>query len=238
MSAVSGLRYLLWGIVAVVQCNAGTVVTTLDVWDGHNSICCFASNQGAGTMGEIITAPATDALLTSFTLVIANNAFGPMPFRAYVAGWNGSMVTGPLLYASPVEFSGTASAFTEFTFNPNTALTPGAAYILFAGNAETDFAAFPGNLGMGYLGSDIAHGVNAYPGGGMRFLPKGLPVSSWSTTPWLDPTAFGDSSPNNDLPFSAVFGVPEPASLLSATLGITFLALIAARRRSALLRGR
>ena len=219
----------------VTQCTkAETTVSTLDLWDGNNSICCFASNQGAGTMGEIITAPMTDSVLTSFTIVIGNNGSGPMPFRSYLAEWSGTMITGPILYRSPIQFSSTSSAFTTYTFNPNAILIPDAAYILFAANAETEYAAYPGNLGMGYLGNDIHHGVNAYLGGGMRFLPKGLPVSSWSTTPWLDPTAFGDSSPANDMPFSATFSdVPEPANLSSSIIGITILGLIPAWKRNA-----
>jgi hypothetical protein len=233
MPNVSRLRRFLLGILTVTQCvKAGTIISTLDLWDGSNSICCFASNQGAGTMGETITAPAIDSLLTSFTLVIANNSSGPMPFRGYVVEWNGTTVTGPILYRSPVQFSSISSAFTAYTFTPNILLIPETTYILFAGNAETDFAAYPGNLGMAYLGTDINHGSNAYPGGAFRFLPKGLPVSFWYTEPWLDPTAFRDSSGDNDIPFSAMFSsVPESANFGKGVLGITALIWIYARKK-------
>jgi hypothetical protein len=232
MPNVSRLRCFLLVILAVPHCvQAETIISTLDLWDGSNSICCFASNQGAGTMGETITAPAIDSLLTSFTLVISGNSSGPMPFRGYVIEWNGTMVTGPILFRSPVQFSGT-SAFTAYTFTPNILLIPGMTYILFAGDAETDYAAYPGNLGMGYLGTDINHGSNAYSGGAFRFLPKGLPVSFWYTEPWLDPTAFRDSSPDNDIPFSATFSsVPEPTNFGKGVLGITALAWIHARKK-------
>jgi hypothetical protein len=136
------------------------------------------------------------------------------------------------LYRSPFEFSRTSSASPDYTFAPNVLLIPGAAYILFAYDGDTDYAAYPGNLGMGYLGTDIYHGVNAYSGGGFRFLPKGPPLSSWNTVSWDDPTAFGDSSPENDVPFSAEFGsVPEPANFGEAILGITTLGLICAWKK-------
>jgi hypothetical protein len=229
MPNASSVRFVLLGVLAMAQCaKAGSIINTLNLWDGSNSICCFGSNQDPGTMGEIITAPTTDSLLTSFTLVIGNNSTGPMPFRAYVSEWSGTVVTGPILYRSQIEFSGISSPFTAYTFAPDILLIPGESYILFVGDAETDYPVYPGNLGMGYLGTDIYHGVDAYSSGGMRFLPKGLPVSSWSTYPWLDPTAFGDSSPENDLPFSATFSSPEPANFIESILGITILGLISA----------
>jgi hypothetical protein len=232
MPNVSRRNCLLLGILALPHCvQAETIISTLDLWDGSNSICCFASNQGAGTAGETITAPPIDSLLTSFTLVISGNSSGPMPFRGYVIEWNGTMVTGPILFTSPVQFSGT-SAFTAYTFAPNILLIPGMTYILFAGDAETDYAAYPGNLGMGYLGTDIDHGLNPYTGGGFRFLPKGLSVPFWYTEHWLDPTAFADSSPENDIPFSATFNsVPEPANFGKGVLGITALGLIRAQKK-------
>jgi hypothetical protein len=221
-------------IFGAVQCaKADTILNTLDVWNGSLSLCCFGDQQAAGTAGQTITVPASDSILTSFTLEIESSASN-VPFYLYVAKWNGDMITAPVLYRSPLQSSGTPETFIAYTFAPNLSLISGEMYILFAANGEADYAAHPGLLAIGYLGTDIYHGENAYSGGSERFLPSGLPVSWWSTTPWLNSTDFGDTSADNDLAFSATFGsaaVPEPTSFSEALLGIAILVLTHAMKK-------
>jgi PEP-CTERM motif len=221
------MRCLFLILVGAVQCaRADTILNTLNIWNGSTSLCCFGTDQGAGTTGQTITVPATDSILTSFTLEIESSEGSNLPFYLYLARWNDNMITDPILYRSPLQSSGPTGTFISYTFEPNLSLVSGQMYILFAANGETDYFAHPGTLAVGYLGTDIQHGQNAYSGGSERHLPKGLPVSAWSTTRWLDPTDVGDTSANNDLAFSATFAsapVPEPASVNLALLGIAIL---------------
>jgi hypothetical protein len=58
MLNVVGLRCLLPGILVVAQCaKADTIVSTLNVWNGANSICCFAAGDGAGTTSAWSSVP-------------------------------------------------------------------------------------------------------------------------------------------------------------------------------------
>ena len=209
------------------QGAAEIIINTLPFWNGTNSICCFAGSTGPNAYGETITAPADSATLSTFTFDIVNSSGLNLPFYAYVSAWSGTAPIGPLLYRSALQSSGSTFAFVTYTFTPDLPVAPGAQYLLFASNDEADFTAHAGEMGWAYLGTGPQSGEDRYLGGEFRFLPKGVPMSEWASTPWFDPSGYG-GHPGDDLAFSVAFtSVPEPRSQACSVLGFACLICLA-----------
>jgi hypothetical protein len=209
------------------QGAAEIIINTLPFWNGTNSICCFAGSTGPNAYGETITAPADSATLSTFTFDIVNSSGLNLPFYAYVSAWSGTAPIGPLLYRSALQSSGSTFAFVTYTFTPDLPVAPGAQYLLFASNDEPDFTAHAGEMGWAYLGTGPQSGEDQYLGGEFRFLPKGVPMSEWASTPWFDPSGYG-GHPGDDLAFSVAFtSVPEPRSQACSVLGFACLICLA-----------
>jgi choice-of-anchor A domain-containing protein len=181
--------------IAVEQANAATTVdTTSYEFD-------FQGGAGGYTFGQVITAPATDTVLTSFTFDIGTVT--GIKYRAMVYEWNGSRATGPELYeSSPTSIAPNSGIYHPTTFNTgNLQLVAGKQYVLL-GTISKDFAANPSNATWIW---GITTG-NPYPGGDIVFVNSGSNLAALSTQDW---TSYG-----LDLAFKANFVSPAPPNPL------------------------
>ena len=83
--------------------EANTLVTTIPLYDYNNQGFPWGSVATGATpnYGQTFVAPVSDPVLTSMSFIIKNNS-GPIPYHAYVYGWNGGALTGPALFTSPL----------------------------------------------------------------------------------------------------------------------------------------
>ena len=171
-------------------------LTTIGNMPSNSSICCFG---GTTSYGQVITVPAVDTVLSSFSVEMVSVPATRI-FRAEVYEWNGSAVTGPNLYESgPTATTGPTKQTITFDTG-GVGLTAGAKYILFVTMAKD---AGSGNGAMGSRSDD------AYAGGEFHW---GIgPPSSWT-----DPNAWGVCC-GPDLAFTATFTAAATTTTTIAT---------------------
>lgn len=183
---------------------AYTAIDTNPSWDGVQFINSFG-NPNTATYGQIITVPAGESVLTSFSFQI-NDQGTAFPMQAEVYAWDSvnSRATGAARYESaPVNTAG-VNAFRRFTFNPNVALTAGQQYVIFATTSRNQT---PPNTGARW-GSVVN---TAYAGGQFVYINNGTDTTQWTGNAW--------STIASDLAFTATFGTPvvpalDPSMLL------------------------
>jgi hypothetical protein len=183
--------------------------------------------QGNTTIGQTITVPLDDNVLTNFRFTVDDLLTGndpvvhPVHFDAYVSPWDGEKASGPPVF--------TAGPFTTTNdpgedgygelFSIDTgelALTPGAQYVLF-------FSAAGRSDGIRDAAS-LAAAFDVYPGGEIVSATTGNNLAALQTDRWA---RFEDHP--FDLAFTATF-VPEPSSFVLA--GIAAIGLLAAGRKT------
>jgi hypothetical protein len=181
----------------------------------------------AATFGQTFIAPADAFRLDRFTFFLAyggddavrNPPAGPARFAGYVAAWDGTKASGPLLFASGERQLTTPetgpNTFTPVSFETGgIRVTPGLTYVAFL-SASGFFDGLEDNTGVAFENDTFA-------GGNMVSLPNGDDFSQVFTTVWRSGLAPGDAG------FVAELSpVPEPSTML---LVGTALAAAAARR--------
>ncbi len=197
-------------LLAIVGCGQGATdapaervetradrLTTISV-PGTISLSNFGRRFGRGVaFGQVVTIPATDSLLLSFSFVMSLPT--TVIFRGHIYAWDGAKATGASLWNGPPRSTSGASNETV-VFNPNVRLMPGAQYVLFASTTED---AFPDAVGSwGFSNS------NPYPGGGAFVLNDG-PGVGWTTTAW-------SIYQGCDFAFGATFDQPPPTTTTTA----------------------
>lgn len=212
--ATAGAASIALGAAGTAQ--AGTMIDTTPNWDGISSISSFGEAATA-TYGQTFTV-GNDNVLNDFTFWL-NDYTGPINFAGYVAEWDGSKVSSPILYSSAKQSTTNAPGFEQFTFNTGKlSLESGKQYVAFLSVSNfLDGILDYGKMGLTGLFQDT------YSGGGFVFFNNGSDFSSLSQQPWDNVTwntDFGDAA------FKASFSksVPEPAS----TLGLFALGAIGA----------
>ena len=172
-------------------------LTTLDTTPGNATSGPFGQPT-TQTFGQTITAPLTDTVLNSFSIVMASVP-ATVVFRGEVYAWNGTRVTGAALYESGP--TSTAAALPEtVTFNTGgITLTPGAQYVLFATAAK--------DVGVGQ-GAWSTRSDNPYAGG--TFVTTDSAPAQWSTIDWVSLGAV-------DVAFKASFTAPPASSTTLAS---------------------
>jgi len=185
--------------------EASVVIDTIGGWNGAAAISAFGTPSTA-TYGQTLIVPGTSSSLTSFAIEM--NVPATETFKGYVYAWDGNKAVGPQLYSSAV-ISTAGSGFQAVTFNTGTlALTPGAAYVLFASISEV-----PTSVGAGTWGWVSP---STYSGGNFVYQNNGSDASKWTTTEW-------DQLVGNNAAFTATFSagptpVPEPTTVVAGAM--------------------
>jgi hypothetical protein len=153
--ALTGFTAL--SLVTVTPVEAITLIDTTSSWDGTNIIEPFGGGIGV-TSGQTVTAPTVDNVLNSFSFILGPFLYdygNPVTFQGYVAQWDGSKATGPILYQSADQtYSG--GGFQTYNFNTGSlALIPAQKYVLFlyasptSGNTQQAFISDSGTYSGG-----------------------------------------------------------------------------------------
>jgi hypothetical protein len=218
---------LLFG--GVGQAKADTI-TTVPQWNGSDFVFPFGTPDTT-TYGQTITATATNNVLNDFTFYLSPRSGSAPTFQAYVAAWNGSAITGSVLYTSGNFTGPTAGGFTAYTFNTGGLnLTVGKQYALFISIAGANYTGITAADNLGAIFT------NPYSGGAYIYENNSGNFNALFN-PWDQPGnksgVFGDGY---DLAFTADFGaasaIPEPATLvLLGTAAITFAGCSLRRRK-------
>lgn len=177
-------------LLAVAPAQAITVIDTTPSWDGASTVFYFGSDA-TQTYGQTITTPTVDNVLNSFSFILGNTLYGnPFTFQGYVAQWDGSKATGPILYSSGDQtYSG--GGFQTYTFNTGSlALTPDQKYVLFL-NASSSATS-------GYTRQALIPSSATYSGGDFFY---GQDFGGLTTAPW---SQSGGGAPG-DTAFTASF---------------------------------
>lgn len=203
--ATAGAALMAMGVAGTA--TAGTLIDTTPSWNGTDSIGGFGESA-TQTYGQTFTV-GNDNVLNDFTFWL-NDEFGPINFAGYVAEWDGSKVSGPILYSSAKQSTTNAAGFEQFTFNTGgLSLESGKQYVAFL--SASNF--MDGSFDYGVMGLTGLF-QNTYSGGGFVFFNNDsdfslLSQQNWDNVSWgID---FGDAA------FKASFSqsVPEPGSVMS-----------------------
>jgi hypothetical protein len=197
------------------------VIDTLSGWNGVDNIIYFGEFATA-TYGQTVSVGA-DNVLNGFTFLMRQDSPAPVRFRAYVMDWNETQLhaTGPILYSSGNMQTSGQAGFETFSINTgNLQLTSGNDYVLF-------FSVLNNFDGVADAAAWASRAANVYAGG--RFVYQHVDsFGAITTQPWT----VDHEGPGYDLAFRAEFSrVPEPTSVLLATLGGLGFAVAARRRR-------
>jgi len=213
-------RYLLAVLLpmcAYSPATADTILSTLPLWDGSSTVCCFPETP---TIGQTITVPSSDSILESFSFEL--NLPSQLTFAGYVYAWDnspanldgtgGQVATGPRLFQSaPVTIGGTGGFELVTIDTGGLPLLANQEYVLFISTSE-----FGGPSGGGQIGAQPYFTPDWYSGG--MFVFNNDNDSTHWTTPRPGSGWVPYFIPNNgDLAFQAQFtSVPEPSAASSA----------------------
>ena len=242
-------RFLFLYAGALAAGSIGMAATGIDttlspLWDGSNAFGTLGDNIDAGslaTFGQVITVPATDTVLTDFSLALNANLTGTTTLRFYVFEWDSinNHTTGSALYAS-----GTLNTFpSSFQLAGASGLSidrPAGSQLVLVASAEEVTENDPQNsLGswdsaeVGFATSSVtdayasgAAWVKGYGGGDLTTLGD----SGWSEI---------NSQGHSDFAFTANFtsplvDVPEAGTVAAgALLSLTAVGLAVIRSKAA-----
>jgi hypothetical protein len=223
---------------------AETILTNSPPWNGSNAIIYWGTGQYADpTFGQVITVPAVDTVLQSFTFYVDSSGSPALNFEACVQAWDGVSYrpTGQVLFSASGQ-AAAANAFVAETFTPNVQLTANTQVVLYfstlgLANPSTGFGGYGWAYDAGVSGTQ-----DTYPGGQIVGSAFGTGSSSTTSPNGLSSASWGTSSDTNtDSAFIAQFGpsagVPEPSTfgfsllMLCGAAGLTWLKRTALARR-------
>jgi hypothetical protein len=200
------------------QSQALTYIDTTPSWNG-SSIIDPLGEPNTATYGQTFTVPITDNILNSFSFILGPNLYdgtAPMTFAGYVAQWDGSKATGPILYTSGTQ-TYTGAGFTTYLFNTgNLSLTAGQKYVAFLSASKF----FVGNDHLTFMADNFS---NPYSGGDFVFYNNGSDFSALTANSWdyaggdLGDAVFTATFNNNVTPVPFEFS-PEQGFLLGVPL--------------------
>jgi hypothetical protein len=179
--------------------------TTIDTTpQADSAVRFFGHGQfGTATYGQVITAPANDTQLDSFTFLM--NLPDTVVFRGEVYAWDGEKATGPNLYESVARTTSGSGSFEEITFDTGgVRLVPGQQYILFA-TVSKDY-----EDGSGSGEWRIALSSDVYAGGEFAFMDNDSDFAQLFTQSWDHSWPHEGELVVGDLAFKAVFSSPTP----------------------------
>lgn len=237
-SPATAIRFAIAALALGCVAHAQTIDTTA-AWNGSDYIAPFgqgieADGGDTPTYGQTFRAPGESLLLESFTFWVDSvGGSGPSRFTGYVMEFDGSGVTGPVLFeGSEVSLAISeptfpyVPSFTPITFNVSSlALDASKTYVAFL-SAIPFFDAQDDTANVGYLFADT------YADGGFWFSP----ARTWEDVVGEEWENFIGGG-TRDLAFQATFStVPEPAAF--ALAGVALLGALVVLRRLGNLRRR
>ena len=177
------------------------MLTNSPSWNGGDYITPFGEPEIA-TVGQVFTADDAHSLLLGFTFHLKSDAGGDVDFRGYVSTWDGTKLTGPLLFSSGLRTLPVGTnTFQPVTFDTGSlSLTPGALYVAFL-SASGAFDSVDGTAGIAAPVSS-----DTYSGGNLVIALNGDDFDALFANAWEE--LFGI-----DLAFTLEFpggAVPEP----------------------------
>src|SRR5581483_411691 len=191
----------LSALVFAAAATADTTIDTISVWNGSDTVCDFG-NPNTATYGQVVTVPAGDTDLKSFTFELYNVPSAAV-FRGEVYAWDAvdGHAEGSSLYESaPTSTTGATAQGVTFTIPGGVALTAGEQIVIFA-SVSKDYG-----LGSGQVGCWGATALDTYAGGEFVYINNGGDPSQWTTGSWT--TDYGIQSA-----FTAHFSPPRVVSL-------------------------
>lgn len=229
------MRRFAYGLALLLAVCGGParagVIDTISSWDGVSFNTSFGVPNTA-TYGQTFTADAAlGSQLDSFSFYLHNDNgnSSPTPFAAYVAAWDGTKVSGPILYKSDVrQLPGDPGApdYTEFTFNTGgVQVTAGSQYVVFLSVSEY----YTGNIQ-----ARMARSGEVYSGGNFVYYNNANNFGNLTSNEW-DYLGGGRGDASFLMTFSdgAPSAVPEPASMSLLVLGAVGMIGYRVRRRKA-----
>jgi hypothetical protein len=204
--------------------SATTMIDTTgpSSWDSSNNYangytCC------SSTIGEIITAPASDTLLDSFTLYVRSDPPHPvytatLRGEVYQSDASGHPVGSGLWESAPQPVSFTRT-WTELTFRPaNVRLVTGQRYILFI-SPNRDNPSGQETPSTGWASNSHPNTMQYDPSPRRAWTAFTSTSADWTSSQWY---CYGCSS-NTDLAFKATLlpGTQPPAVTTGPASGVT-----------------
>jgi hypothetical protein len=210
----------LLALSAAKTAQAGTLIDTTPSWNGTNVVVSMGEGTTT-TYGQTFTV-GSDNVLNDFSFWLNGYNFYPdvVDFAAYIAEWDGSKITGPILYSSPQQATTNELGPEQFTLEQFTFKTGGLSlesdkqYVAFL-SASYFLDGIQGEAAMGIIGI-YNDGVyqDTYSGGTFVYSNNEsnfslLSQNAWDSVAWN--ADFGDTA------FKASFSksVPEPGSVIS-----------------------
>jgi hypothetical protein len=179
--------------------SPASALQTIDTRAQATSTVSSFGLPNTSTYGQVITVPAGETVLTSFSFILSVPT--QVQFRGAVYAWDAGLfhAVGAPLFVGPTQTTpvGTAS---EIVFNTGpVTVTSGQQYVILATASFDDGPAGTGHWAL--TPSDV------YAGGTMVYLNNGTDEAQLTTNTWSD---FG-----RDLGFQANFGIPGPGTNVS-----------------------
>ena len=195
---------LLWLGVGIPEGAAGVIDIRI-----HNLTVGSWGPSSGQSYGQVITAPAGDAVLADYSFTVGASL--QFPFVSQVYRWDGSRASGPSLFTSAIVLT-PLPVFSQavYVFSSNIPVTAGQQYIAFVTN-QPDGSPLGGPSEAG--GTMALNQDNLYEGGQFAFNTSGNPARG----PWLLTLS------NADAVLHATV-VPEPATIVLFSLGLGALA--------------
>jgi hypothetical protein len=210
--------------------GAGVSVDTDPGWSG-GVIAPFGSPD-TSTYGVAVITPTGMNNVDSFGFQLQAPGEG-FQFQGFVAAWDGTELTGPILYTSPV-VTAVDSALDLYMFNGvNVGVTDGASYIFGFTVNDPGVYAHDAGFTSAEVGWDFA-GTTSYNMNWANDSGDGTQLyADWGLTGCADPTGSSCGTMAGVVNYNDAGAVaaPEPASFL--LLGSGMLALVGFSRRLA-----
>jgi hypothetical protein len=209
--------------------GAGVSVNTDPGWAG--GIVGPFGSPDTSTYGEAVITPTGMNNVDSFGFEIQAPGEG-FQFQGFIAAWDGTKVTGPILYTSDV-VTAVDSGLDLYMFNGiNAPVTDGAAYIFGITVNDPGVYAHDNGFGSAQFGWDPSAGTTSYNFNWANDTGDASQLfADWSNTGCTDPSGNTCGTAAGVVNYNDVGAAPEPASFL--LLGTGMLALAGFSRRLA-----
>lgn len=196
-------------VLALPASSLAGTISTWGSWNGSSMFSDFGTPDTA-TYGQVVTVPAGQARLESFTFYL--EVPSALTFRAYVYAWSGEKATGPQLYESPDLHTSEEGVYQPITVDTGgVSVTPGEQYVLFFSVSNDQAEDAPREEEEGQWAGGIPNSV--YSEGEFVYLNNEYEPAQWTTGEWLTCNTHGYGAQPSDsgesTAFTAVFATQK-----------------------------